>query len=79
THTKIFDAAPVAFGAEPNTDVQPVSLGLPGSLPVVNEAAVEYAVKLGLALNSRINELSRFERKNYFYPDLPKAYQITQN
>ena len=79
TQTKIFDAAPVAFGAEPNTDVQPVSLGLPGSLPVVNEAAVEYAVKLGLALNSRINELSRFERKNYFYPDLPKAYQITQN
>ncbi|WP_392399385.1 Asp-tRNA(Asn)/Glu-tRNA(Gln) amidotransferase subunit GatB [Actinotignum urinale] len=79
TVTKIFDEAPVEFGSEPNTDVQSVSLGLPGSLPVLNKAAVEYAVKLGVALDAKINELSRFERKNYFYPDLPKAYQITQN
>ncbi|OCA93866.1 Asp-tRNA(Asn)/Glu-tRNA(Gln) amidotransferase subunit GatB [Actinobaculum suis] len=79
TETKIFDAAPVAFGHEPNTDIQPVSVGLPGSLPVLNKAAVEYAVRLGLALNSKINPCSRFDRKNYFYPDLPKAYQITQN
>ena len=79
TQTKIFDAAPVVFGDEPNTDIQPVSVGLPGSLPVLNQAVVEYAIKLGLALNSKINPRSRFERKNYFYPDLPKAYQITQN
>ncbi|WP_124039781.1 Asp-tRNA(Asn)/Glu-tRNA(Gln) amidotransferase subunit GatB [Neoactinobaculum massilliense] len=79
TATKMFDAAPVEFGAEPNTDIQPVSVGLPGSLPVANKRAIEYAVRLGLALDADIARLSRFERKNYFYPDLPKAYQITQN
>ncbi|MDD7384123.1 MAG: Asp-tRNA(Asn)/Glu-tRNA(Gln) amidotransferase subunit GatB [Actinomycetaceae bacterium] len=79
THTKIFDGAPVTFGAEPNTNITPVSLGLPGSLPVVNEKVVEYAAKLGLALDAEIAEYSTFARKNYFYPDLDKAYQISQS
>ena len=79
TNSKIFDAAPVAFGSEPNTDVTPTSVGLPGSLPVLNKAAVESAVRLGLALNCEIEEDSYFARKNYFYPDLPKAYQISQS
>ncbi len=78
TKTKMFDAAPNAFGGEPNTYVTPVSLGLPGSLPVVNEKAVEYAIKIGLALNCSIAEYCRFARKNYFYPDLTKAFQTSQ-
>lgn len=78
TATKMFDAAPNAFGGEPNTYVTPVSLGLPGSLPVVNKRAVEYAIKIGLALNCSIAEYSRFARKNYFYPDLTKAFQTSQ-
>lgn len=78
TATKMFDGAPQEFGTEPNSATTPVSLGLPGSLPVVNEKAVEYAIKIGLALNCEIAELCRFARKNYFYPDVPKNYQISQ-
>ena len=79
TATKMFDAAPNAFGGEPNTFVTPVSLGLPGSLPVVNRRAVEYAIKIGLALNCEIADYCRFARKNYFYPDLTKAFQTSQS
>lgn len=78
TDTKMFDAAPNAFGGDPNTHVTPVSLGLPGSLPVVNAKAVEYAIKIGLALNCSIAPYCRFARKNYFYPDLTKAFQTSQ-
>ncbi len=78
TATKMFDGAPQAFGDEPNSATTPVSLGLPGSLPVVNEKAVESAILIGLALNCQIAELCRFARKNYFYPDVPKNYQISQ-
>ena len=78
TATKMFCGCPTTFGAEPNTQVCPVCLGLPGSLPVVNEAAVESAVRIGLALNCSITPWGRFARKNYFYPDQPKNYQISQ-
>ncbi|MGI6785758.1 MAG: Asp-tRNA(Asn)/Glu-tRNA(Gln) amidotransferase subunit GatB [Gleimia sp.] len=79
TATKMFDAAPNAFGGAPNTYITPASIGLPGSLPTINATAVEYAVKLGLALNCEIAETCFFARKNYFYPDLAKAYQISQS
>lgn len=78
TKTKMFDAAPNAFGGDPNTYITPVSLGLPGCLPVVNKCAVEYAIRIGLALNCQIAEYCRFARKNYFYPDLTKAFQTSQ-
>jgi aspartyl-tRNA(Asn)/glutamyl-tRNA(Gln) amidotransferase subunit B len=78
TRTKIFCGCPVEFGAPPNTNVCPVCLGLPGALPVLNRPAVEMAIKAALALHCRINPFSRFARKNYFYPDLPKGYQISQ-
>ncbi|MDI2097745.1 Asp-tRNA(Asn)/Glu-tRNA(Gln) amidotransferase subunit GatB [Ruicaihuangia caeni] len=78
TKTKMFSDAPNIFGAEPNTAITPVCLGLPGSLPVVNEQAVRYSISLGLALGCEIAESSRFARKNYFYPDLAKNYQISQ-
>ncbi|MGV2549540.1 Asp-tRNA(Asn)/Glu-tRNA(Gln) amidotransferase GatCAB subunit B, partial [Bacillus licheniformis] len=78
TRTKMFDAAPQTFGAEPHTAVTPVSLGLPGALPVVNGTAVEYAIRIGLALNCQIAETCRFARKNYFYPDVPKNFQTSQ-
>ena len=78
TESKIFCSCPTAFGAEENTQCYPVCMGMPGSLPVLNERAVELAVTAGLAANCRINEYSRQDRKNYFYPDLPKAYQISQ-
>ena len=78
TNTKMFCPCPTEFGAEPNTQVCPVCLGLPGSLPVVNEAAVESAIRIGLALNCSITPWGRFARKNYFYPDQPKNYQISQ-
>ncbi|MFE3223249.1 Asp-tRNA(Asn)/Glu-tRNA(Gln) amidotransferase subunit GatB [Nocardia sp. NPDC059228] len=78
TATKMFCGCPTVFGAEPNTQVCPVCLGLPGSLPVVNEKAVESAIRIGLALNCSITPWGRFARKNYFYPDQPKNYQISQ-
>jgi aspartyl-tRNA(Asn)/glutamyl-tRNA(Gln) amidotransferase subunit B len=78
TATKMFSAAPNSFGRPANTDLAPVDLGLPGSLPVVNEQAVRYSISLGLALGCQIAPSSRFARKNYFYPDLGKNYQISQ-
>ncbi|MDT0165629.1 Asp-tRNA(Asn)/Glu-tRNA(Gln) amidotransferase subunit GatB [Actinotalea sp. AC32] len=78
TLTKMFDGAPTEFGAEPNTQVTPVSLGLPGALPALNRTAVESAIRIGLALNCEIAELCRFARKNYFYPDVPKNFQTSQ-
>jgi aspartyl-tRNA(Asn)/glutamyl-tRNA(Gln) amidotransferase subunit B len=78
TRTKIFCACPTGFGAAPNTNVCPVCLGLPGALPVLNMQAVELAIQAGLALNCQVPEKSIFARKNYFYPDLPKGYQISQ-
>ena len=78
TATKMFCACPATFGAEPNTQTCPVCLGEPGSLPVANGRAVEYAARIGLALHCRIAERSQFHRKNYFYPDMPKNYQISQ-
>jgi aspartyl-tRNA(Asn)/glutamyl-tRNA(Gln) amidotransferase subunit B len=78
TATKIFCGCAAGFGAQPNTNVCPVCLGLPGALPVLNRKVVEYAVKAGLALNCQVRGESIFARKNYFYPDLPKGYQISQ-
>ena len=78
TQSKIFSRAPTAFGAEPNTQACAVDLALPGTLPVMNREAVACAIKLGLALGSHIAPVSIFARKNYFYPDLPKGYQISQ-
>ncbi len=77
TKTKLFSASPNRFGDEPNTNIDPVTLGLPGALPVLNRQAVELAMRLGLALNCTVQK-STFARKNYFYPDMPKAYQISQ-
>ncbi len=78
TQSKIFSRAPIAFGAEPNTQACAVDLALPGTLPVMNLGAVQRAIEFGLAVNSHIAERSIFARKNYFYPDLPKGYQISQ-
>ena len=78
TNSKMFCSCPTAFGGEPNTQVCPVCLGLPGSMPVVNRIAVESTIRIGLALNCTIAEWCRFARKNYFYPDMPKDYQISQ-
>ena len=78
TATKIFCSCSTRFGAPPNTNVCPVCLGMPGALPVLNRKAVEFATLAAMALNCRINETSMFARKNYFYPDLPKGYQISQ-
>jgi aspartyl-tRNA(Asn)/glutamyl-tRNA(Gln) amidotransferase subunit B len=78
TRTKIFCGCPTSFGAPPNTNVCPVCMGLPGALPVLSRQSVELAIQAGLALNCRINPQSIFARKNYFYPDLPKGYQISQ-
>ncbi|QKD80041.1 MULTISPECIES: Asp-tRNA(Asn)/Glu-tRNA(Gln) amidotransferase subunit GatB [Actinomyces] len=79
TATKMFDAAPNAFGGEPNSRVTPTSVGLPGALPVVNKRGVEYAIRIGLALGCEIAESCRFARKNYFYPDLAKDFQTSQS
>src|SRR3954469_17426792 len=78
THSKIFSRAPTSFGAEPNTQASPVDLALPGTLPVMNRGAVERAIRFGLAIGAHVAPRSIFARKNYFYPDLPKGYQISQ-
>ena len=78
TNTKIFSNSSTAFGADPNTNIDPVCMGLPGVLPVLNAKVLEFAVKTGLALNCQIARYSKFDRKQYFYPDLPKNYQISQ-
>ena len=78
TRTKMFCGCVTTFGAEPNSQTCPVCLGLPGSLPVVNRTAIEYTIRIGLALNCTIAEWCRFARKNYFYPDMPKNFQISQ-
>jgi len=78
THTKVWCGCPTRYGAAPNTQTCPVCLGLPGALPVLNTRVVDFAIKAGLAIGCRINERSVFARKNYFYPDLPKGYQISQ-
>ncbi|MXX05035.1 MAG: Asp-tRNA(Asn)/Glu-tRNA(Gln) amidotransferase subunit GatB [Gemmatimonadetes bacterium] len=78
TNSKIFCGCPVAFGGEPNTRVCPICLGMPGVLPVLNRRAVEYTIRMALAVDGHVAETSAFARKNYFYPDLPKGYQISQ-
>src|SRR6202050_562629 len=78
TASKIFCSCSTRFGDAPNTEFCPVCLGMPGALPVLNRRAVEFATLAAMALNCRINETSIFARKNYFYPDLPKGYQISQ-
>jgi aspartyl-tRNA(Asn)/glutamyl-tRNA(Gln) amidotransferase subunit B len=78
TATKLFCDCPVEFGADPNSHICPVCTGQPGALPVLNKKAVEYCIRAGLAMNCSINKRTRFARKNYFYPDLPKGYQISQ-
>ena len=77
-NSKLFSGASTAFGAEPNSQVSLVDAAMPGMLPVLNEYVVEQAIKTGLGLNSQINNVSVFARKNYFYPDLPQGYQISQ-
>ena len=78
TRSKIFSGASTAFGADPNTQACAVDLGLPGVLPVLNRAAVTMAIRFGVAIDAEIDHRSVFARKNYFYPDLPKGYQISQ-
>lgn len=79
TKTKMFCACEVAFGGDPNTRVCPVCVGMPGSLPVPNKTAIDYTIRTSLALNCHINQHTEFDRKNYYYPDLPKAYQLSQD
>lgn len=79
TQSKLFCGDAASFGAEPNTHISPITMGHPGTLPKTNVKAVEYAIKLGIASGSRIENNNYFARKNYFYPDLPKGYQITQH
>jgi aspartyl-tRNA(Asn)/glutamyl-tRNA(Gln) amidotransferase subunit B len=78
TQSKIFSGSPTQFGAAPNTQASPVDLALPGTLPVMNRGAVERAIQFGLAIGATVAPRSIFARKNYFYPDLPKGYQISQ-
>ena len=78
TETKIFCGCSTRFGSEPNTQTCPVCTGMPGVLPVMNRKAIEYVIKTGIALDCDVSHYSRFARKNYFYPDLPKGYQISQ-
>jgi len=79
TSSKIFSGASAAFGGEPNSHIDVVTAGLPGALPVVNKAVVDYAIMMGLATDCEIRRFNRFARKHYFYPDLPKGYQISQH
>ena len=78
TDSKIFCGCSTKFGSEPNTQTCPVCIGMPGVLPVLNKKTLEFTIKTGLATNCKISSYSRFARKNYFYPDLPKGYQISQ-
>ncbi|KAL5781584.1 hypothetical protein ACOSP7_006613 [Xanthoceras sorbifolium] len=78
TLTKAFCGCPYNYGSQPNTSICPICMGLPGALPVLNSKVIEFAVKLGLALNCKLSLNSKFDRKQYFYPDLPKGYQISQ-
>src|ERR1700691_2483129 len=78
TASKMFSGAKNGFGGEPNSQVDEVILGLPGTLPVMNKKAVEYSIKVGLALNCQIAQHTKWDRKSYYYPDLPKNYQISQ-
>ncbi|HCC26753.1 MAG TPA: Asp-tRNA(Asn)/Glu-tRNA(Gln) amidotransferase GatCAB subunit B, partial [Erythrobacter sp.] len=78
SNAKLFSGASTAFGAEPNTQVSLVDAAMPGMLPVINKYCVEQAIRTGLGLKAQINTYSRFDRKNYFYPDLPQGYQISQ-
>lgn len=78
TQSKIFSGSSIQYGAEPNTQANAVDLGLPGTLPVPNQKAFEYAAMFGMAIDAKVNSVSTFDRKNYFYPDLPKGYQTTQ-
>ena len=79
TQSKLFCGDSIAYGAEPNTQVSPITLAHPGSLPKMNKKAIEFAIKLGLACNCEIEKENYFARKNYFYPDLPKGYQVSQH
>ena len=79
TQSKLFCGDSIAFGAEPNTHVSPITLGHPGTLPKMNKKAIEYAIKMGLACHCTIEKQNNFARKNYFYPDLPKGYQVSQH
>src|SRR4051812_23826814 len=79
TRTKLFCGDSASFGGDPNTHVSPVTLGHPGALPKLNKTAVEFAIKMGLACHCEIERNNYFARKNYFYPDLPKGYQISQH
>lgn len=79
TKSKLFCGDSIAFGAEPNTHVSPITLGHPGTLPKMNKKAIEYAIKMGLACHCAIEKQNYFARKNYFYPDLPKGYQVSQH
>ena len=79
TKSKLFCGDSIAFGAEPNTHISPITLGHPGTLPKMNKKAIEFAVKMGLACQCEIEKHNYFARKNYFYPDLPKGYQISQH
>ena len=79
TDSKIFASDPVRFGRDANTLISPITLGHPGTLPHLNKKAVEFAIKMGFALGCEIARWQNFDRKNYFYPDLPKGYQITQD
>ena len=76
--SKLFSEAPTNWGGEPNSQVELVDCGMPGALPVINEYCIEQAILTGLSLNAEINKMSIFDRKNYFYPDLPQGYQISQ-
>ena len=78
TQSKLFSSSPTVFGADPNEQVSFYDVAMPGMLPVLNEEAVNQAIKTGFAINGTVNKMSQFDRKNYFYPDLPSGYQISQ-